>query len=105
MNDKFKEMYKGTISILDNAYRTKNYLVVQHIEIKHDKEENTVLCSYDTFYKRTPEREKNYKKNLQKPPEFGRKAYSDSNEYSYLRRVKQFQSPTLPIIQHFGNIK
>lgn len=62
MNDKFKEMYKGTISILDNAYRTKNYLVVQHIEIKHDKEENTVLCSYDTFYKRTPEREKNYKK-------------------------------------------
>ncbi len=62
MTQKFRKMHQGTISIMDNAYRTKNYLVSQHIEIKHDEEEHTVLCSYDTFYKRTPERDKNYEK-------------------------------------------
>lgn len=62
MNLEIRKQFKGPFSIMDNAYRTKNYLVSQHIEIKHDKEEHTVLCSYDTFYKRNPKRDANYEK-------------------------------------------
>ncbi len=62
MNKKLREQLKGTISIADNAYRTEKYMVTQHIGIKQDAEENTVLFSHDTFYERTPERDKAYEK-------------------------------------------
>lgn len=62
MEQEIREQLDGTISIVDNAYRTKNYMVTQHIEIEEDEDEGTHLCSYDTFYPRTPERDALYEK-------------------------------------------
>ena len=47
MEQEIREQLDGTISIVDNAYRTKEYIVTQHIEIEEDAEEGTHLCSYD----------------------------------------------------------
>ena len=62
MEQEIRDKLNGTISIVDNAYRTKNYMVTQHIEIEDDEDEGTHLCSYDTYYLRTPERDKAYEK-------------------------------------------
>ena len=43
-----------------NVYRTKEYLVKQIICIRYGCEEDNVLYSRDTFYKRTPERDREY---------------------------------------------
>lgn len=43
-----------------NVYRTKNYIVKQIIGIQYGCEENNVVYSRDTYYKRTPERDKEY---------------------------------------------
>lgn len=43
-----------------NVYRTKEYIVRQIIGIQYDCKENNVVFSHDTFYKRTPERDKEY---------------------------------------------
>ena len=43
-----------------NVYRTKKYIVKQIIGIQYGCEENNVVYSRDTFYKRTPERDKEY---------------------------------------------
>ena len=43
-----------------NVYRTKGYIVKQVIGIQYDCKENNVVFSYDTFYKRTPKRDKEY---------------------------------------------
>lgn len=43
-----------------NVYRTENYIVKQHIGIKPDLYENDVLFSHDTYYARTPKREREY---------------------------------------------
>lgn len=37
-------------------------MVTQHIEIEDGEDEGTHLCSYDTYYLRTPERDKAYEK-------------------------------------------
>ena len=60
MEKEIREQLNGTISIVDNAYRTEHYLVTQPIEIEDDDDEGTHLCSYDTYYPRTPERDKVY---------------------------------------------
>ena len=60
MEKEIREQLNGTISIVDNAYRTEHYLVTQHIEIEDDEDEGTHLCSYDTYYPRTPERDMVY---------------------------------------------
>ena len=44
-----------------NVYRTKEYIVKQIIGIQYGCEENNVVFSRDTYYKRTPERDKEYK--------------------------------------------
>lgn len=62
MEQEIREQLDGTSSIVDNAYRTKNYMVTQHIELEEDDDEGTHLCSYDTFYPRTPERDALYEK-------------------------------------------
>lgn len=43
-----------------NVYRTEKYIVKQIIGIKYDCEENNVVFSHDTFYRRTPSRDKEY---------------------------------------------
>lgn len=43
-----------------NLYRTKNYIVKQRIELKADMQDDNVLISYDTYYVRTPKRDKEY---------------------------------------------
>ena len=43
-----------------NVYRTKGYIVKQVIGIQYDCKENNVVFSHDTFYKRTPKRDKEY---------------------------------------------
>lgn len=43
-----------------NVYRTKKYIVKQIIGIQYGCEENNVVYSRDTYYKRTPERDKEY---------------------------------------------
>ena len=43
-----------------NVYRTKDYIVKQVIEIQHDSAEAGNVFSYDTFYKRTPARDRQY---------------------------------------------
>ena len=37
MEQEIRDKLNGTISIVDNAYRTKNYMVTQHIEIEDDE--------------------------------------------------------------------
>ena len=59
-------MGKGKCSCPDflqdatNVYRTANYIVKQHIGYKPDLYENDVLFSHDTYYARTPKREREY---------------------------------------------
>ena len=43
-----------------NVYRTKKYIVKQVIGIQYDCRETNVVYSRDTFYRRTPERDKEY---------------------------------------------
>lgn len=45
----------------DNIYRTKNHIVTQHMKYeKNDIYDNT-LISHDTYYRRTPKRDSEYK--------------------------------------------
>ncbi len=44
----------------DNVYRTRDYIVRQCIGIQHDDEQHAVIYSHDTFYRRTPARDRQY---------------------------------------------
>lgn len=44
----------------DNVYRTKDFIVKQIIGIQYGIEENNVVFSHDTYYRRIPERDKEY---------------------------------------------
>lgn len=43
-----------------NVYRTKLYIVKQCMGIQIDNMENNAIKSYDTFYKRTKQRDKEF---------------------------------------------
>ncbi len=43
-----------------NVYRTQYYIVRQVIGIRLDCKENNAVYSYDTYFKRTPERDMEY---------------------------------------------
>lgn len=43
-----------------NVYRTKKYIVKQVMGIRYDCRENNVVFSHDTFYRRTPTRDREY---------------------------------------------
>ncbi len=43
-----------------NVYRTKEYIVKQVIDIQYDSKEAGNVLSHDTFYKRTPARDRQY---------------------------------------------
>lgn len=56
MENKIPEFMKnGT-----NVYRTRKYIVKQVIGIQYNCKENNAVFSYDTFYRRTPERDNEY---------------------------------------------
>lgn len=48
-----KGEFTDRLEMADNAYRTKNYIVTQSVGVKYDPEEDTVMYSHDTFYRRT----------------------------------------------------
>ena len=41
----------------DNVYRTKHFIVKQVIVIQENNEEDNLLISYDTYYRRTLKRD------------------------------------------------
>ena len=43
-----------------NVYRTELFIVVQNIGIRYDDSENNVMFSFDTFYSRNQNRDKEY---------------------------------------------
>ena len=43
-----------------NVYRTRDFIVRQKIGIRYDGEENNVVFSDDTFFRRTTERDREY---------------------------------------------
>ena len=43
-----------------NVYRTREYIVRQILVVQHDSAEAGNVFSYDTFYKRTPVRDREY---------------------------------------------
>ncbi len=45
----------------DNVYRTKHFIVKQVMEVQENTVENNCVVSYDTYYRRTPERDFAYR--------------------------------------------
>lgn len=43
-----------------NVYRTKNFIVKQVLHMSHNEKEGSLLMSHDTYYARTPVRDKQY---------------------------------------------
>lgn len=50
----------------DNVYRTRDYIVKQVIGVNLDAQMDNCICSQDTFYARTPLRDKQYEEILSK---------------------------------------
>ena len=48
----------------NNVYRTKNYIVKQIIGVRCSEQENNVIFSFDTDYRRTAKRDKIYEKHF-----------------------------------------
>ena len=44
----------------DNVYRTRRYIIKQVLSLETPAIEDNGIMSYDTFYKRTPTRDKQY---------------------------------------------
>lgn len=56
---------KQMLNLFENAsnvYRTKNYIVVQEVEIKASDVQINNICSFDTYFARTKSRDKEYEK-------------------------------------------
>jgi hypothetical protein len=45
-----------------NVYRTKMYVVRQIVALEYDEKEGVNFCSYDTYFRRTAERDAEYEK-------------------------------------------
>lgn len=46
----------------NNVYRTKNFIVKQVIGVRTSDEENNIIMSFDTYYRRTKKRDKIYER-------------------------------------------
>lgn len=57
MEDVYDFLYEA-----NNVYRTKNYIVKRIIGVRCSEQENNVMFSFDTFYRRTTKRDKAYEK-------------------------------------------
>ena len=53
-------MYKNFMEETINVYRTKHHIVVQKIGLKFDAEDDNILYSFDIFYQRNKNRDKEY---------------------------------------------
>ncbi len=56
MKNRVPDYLKGAT----NVYRTKQHIVKQILGIQYSQKENNVVFSRDTYYRRTPERDKEY---------------------------------------------
>lgn len=56
MSDRVPEFVVGAT----NVYRTRDFIVRQKIGIRYDGEENNVVFSDDTFFRRTAEWDREY---------------------------------------------
>ena len=56
MKNRVPDYLKGAT----NVYRTKQYIVKQILGIQYSQKENNVVFSRDTYYRRTPERDREY---------------------------------------------
>lgn len=56
MQNKIPEFIKNA----NNVYRTRCFIIKQVIGIQYDGEQNNVVYSHDSYYRRTPERDKEY---------------------------------------------
>ena len=58
------QIKKNTIDFLshepDNVYRTKDFIVAQHISLAYDEAVGAVSVSDDVYYKRTASRDMNF---------------------------------------------
>lgn len=59
MEDVYDFLYEA-----NNVYRTKHYIVKQIIGVRCSEQENNVIFSFDTFYRRTAKRDKAYEKRF-----------------------------------------
>lgn len=55
-----KQLLPGFLIDADNVYRTKYFIVKQKIGIQKDCEQNNVVFSHDTYYRRTLLRDLEY---------------------------------------------
>lgn len=67
MLDNFEKMYAPYLDIefmqnANNVYRTENFIVKQTLKVAYSYELHNGLISVDTYYARTPQRERLYEK-------------------------------------------
>ena len=55
-----KKIIPDFIIDADNVYRTRRYIIKQVLSLEKPIAEDNGIKSYDTFYKRTPTRDKQY---------------------------------------------
>lgn len=68
-----------------NIYRTKHYIVTQVMGIKLDCEENNVIYSHDTYYRRNFKRDAEYEKLFVKRKHInGKRLHSTMYERTYI---------------------
>ncbi len=76
----------------NNVYRTKNYIVKQIIGVRCSEQENNVMFSFDTYYRRTAKRNRigavvrKERLQFQKPPQTDHGA-----EHLFQRTVRSFR--------------
>ena len=74
------DLYAG----LTNAYRTRHYIVFQEIGISDDPEAGTYLYSYDTYHRRTMQKDRDYEKA------FNDRAHMDGNRIPVSTYVREY---------------
>lgn len=57
-----KECVPEFLKNATNVYRTRDYIVRQRIVMRCDEEYGNYLYSHDSYYRRTPRRDKEYEK-------------------------------------------
>ena len=76
----------------NNVYRTKNYIVKQIIGVRCSEQENNVMFSFDTYYRRTAKRNRigavvrKERLQFQKPPQT-----DHGTEHLFQRTVRSFR--------------
>ena len=74
-----------------NVYRTREYIVFQEIGISDDPEAGTYLYSYDTYHRRTMQKDREYEKA------FKDRAHIDGNRIPVSTYVREYVEEQLRI--------